>query len=180
MYCSLHCHVAHISNLLFLQLPCDHSTRAVSFSPHFLLHSPLHTLRKFPFSPAASSEPESLYLDIQRVTNRRSNPVLRQISAVVKPSLCKKTTAPRSSAGLRDMRFFRKNREKIQFPTKTQNLESGACCGVNIFLFAKNQAGPGRFHRNNKLGSRFVSLLVSNHSSKNVPLILCHSLSRYT
>jgi hypothetical protein len=51
VHCSLHCHVAHIDNLLFLQLPCDHSTRAVSFSLHFPLHTPLHTLRKFSFSP---------------------------------------------------------------------------------------------------------------------------------
>ena len=115
VHCSLHCHVAHIGNLLFLQLPRDNSTRAASFPPHFLLHSPLHTLRKFPFPPCTRRIIE-LYLDIQRVTNRRSNPVLRQISAVVKPSLCRKTTAPRSSGGLRDMRFCRfKNKNKNKF-----------------------------------------------------------------
>src|SRR6185503_6600693 len=73
---------------------------------------------RFLFRPApaaSSSEPESLYLDIQRVTNRRSNPVMRQISGVVKPSLCRKTTAPRSSGGLRDMRSCRKKIEKIQY-----------------------------------------------------------------
>src|SRR6188508_2847606 len=89
-----------------------------------------------PAPAASSSEPESLYLDIQRVTNRRSNPVLRQISAIVRPSLCKKTTAPRSSTGLRDMRFFRKNRKK-PVRTKTPNLEYVVCCAVNIFVVCK-------------------------------------------
>ena len=32
------------------------------------------------------------------------------------------------------------------------------------------------FHPSNELRSCFVSLLVCNHSTKNIPLILCHCL----
>src|SRR5206468_260995 len=56
------------------------------------------------------------------------------ISAVVKPSLCKKTTAPRSSGDLRDMRFFSKTRKKIQH-LPTHRILSMVCAVVNFFFF---------------------------------------------
>ena len=52
MHCSLYGRVAHIADLLSLQLPRDYSTRAASFPPHFSFHSLLHTLRKLPWPPS--------------------------------------------------------------------------------------------------------------------------------
>ena len=52
MHCSLYGGVAHIADLLSLQLPRDYSTRAASFFPHFSFHSQLHTLRKLPWPPS--------------------------------------------------------------------------------------------------------------------------------
>ena len=111
------------------------------FSPSFSSpQSAPHASKVSCFRPApaaSSSEPESLYLDIQRVTNRRSNPVLRQISAVVKPSLCRKTTAPRSSGGLRDMRFCRK-KSKIQYLQRHRILNVVRVVWCRPFSFTKN------------------------------------------
>ena len=130
--CPLHCRVADIGDLLFLQLSHHHSTRAAFSSPQSAPHS-----SKVSFSalhpPHHRVSQTSLYLDIQRVTKRGSNPVLRQISAVVKPSLSKKTTAPRSSGGLRDMRFCRKKSKKSQY-LQSQYLQRHRSCVVYIFL----------------------------------------------
>src|SRR6185436_16321648 len=90
---------------------------------------------------ASSSEPESLYLDIQRVTNRRSNPVLRQISAVVKPS-ARKLLRLDFLAVCATCISTVKNR-KNPVPTKTQNLEHGACCVCIFFSFARIRKGQG-------------------------------------
>src|SRR4051794_16868452 len=52
MRCSLYGLVAHIADLLSLQLPRDYSTRAASFFAHFSFHTLLHTLRKLPWPPS--------------------------------------------------------------------------------------------------------------------------------
>src|SRR3954469_14372006 len=52
MRCSLYGLVAHIADLLSLQLPRDYSTRAASFFAHFSFHTLFHTLRKLPGRPA--------------------------------------------------------------------------------------------------------------------------------
>ena len=85
----LHCRVTHVGNLLLLSsLAITRLERRLFLLIFFsTVRSTLFESFLFRPAPAASSsEPESLYLDIQRVTNRRSNPVLRQIPAVVKPS----------------------------------------------------------------------------------------------
>ena len=155
MHCSLYGRVAHIADLLSLQLPRDYSTRAASFFPHFSFHSPLHTLRKLPWPPArlaSSSEPESLCFAIQRFTKRWSNPVLQQISAGVRPCLCRVITAPRSSGGRRDMHFFRKKIEKNPVPTMAQSLVCCMWCVLDLLTVCQEFGRPRE--------------LVTNHSIK--------------
>ena len=116
MHCSLYGRVAHIADLLSLQLPRDYSTRAASFFCRIFLSTVHSTLFESflgrPARLASSSEPESLCFAIQRFTKRWSNPVLQQISAGVRPCLCHVINAPWSSGARRDMRFFRKKSKK--------------------------------------------------------------------
>ena len=128
VHCSLDCLVTHIGDLLSLELPFDHSTRTVSFPPHFLPPSAPHPLKSFlglPARSASSTEPESLHFDKQRVINPRSKPVVRRIAAVVRPCLWKEITAQRSSGGLRHMRFSRKKSSARVGQESVQRVWSG-------------------------------------------------------
>ena len=119
MHCSLSGRVAHIADLLSL-----HSSLAITrLERRLFLRIFLSTVNSTLFESflgrparlASSSEPESLCFAIQRFTKRWSNPVLQQISAGVRPCLCRVITAPRSSGGRRDMRFFRKKSKKSTY-----------------------------------------------------------------
>src|SRR6185436_4070729 len=95
------------------------------FSPHFLLHGLLHTLRKFLFrlAPAASSsEPESLYLDIQRVTNRRSIQSCDK-SQQSSSRLCARKLLRLDLLAVCATCVSAVKNRKNPVPTKTQNLE---------------------------------------------------------
>ena len=180
MHCSLHGRVAHIADLLSLQLPRDYSTRAASFFPHFSLHSPLHTLRSFlgrPARLASSSERDPFSFAIQRFTTWWSNPVLRQISAVVRPCLCQVITAPRSSGGRRDMRFFRKKSKKSSTYHGTKSCVLYVVCAVYFDRLPRIWKVEGAGSKALNYSIPYPARSLNHHRKKivttYVPLFMC-------
>ena len=135
---SVHCHVAHVSDLLSLELSRNHSTRTTSFPPHFSLHSPLHTLRKLPWPRtwASSTEPESLYFDTQRATNRRSNSVLRQ-SQLSSSLRCTTKLLPIGLLVICATCGSCVKTRKIQYLQSCGVYECGVGCGVYFLCFSR-------------------------------------------
>src|SRR3954469_15941020 len=133
MHCSLYGRIAHIPDLLSLRLLAITRLERRLFLRIFLSTVCSTLFESFlgrPARLASSSEPDPFSFVIQRFTKWWSNPVLRQISAGVRPCLCQVITAPRSFGARRDMRFFRKKSKKSSTYHNTKSCVLYVVCAV--------------------------------------------------
>ena len=140
VHCSLHCHVAHIGNLLFLQLPRSLDSSGI-FSLIFFSTVRSTPFESFLFRPApaaSSSEPQSRCISISsasRIDGRiQSCDKFQQSSS----RLSARKLLRLDFLAVCDMRFCRNKSKKIQYLQRHRILNMVRVVWCIFFSFAKN------------------------------------------